>query len=1272
MTTQKHLIINDQEITPELIGKPFNDPFEIFVFDLLEKKIKIHSYTEKIIKNSEICYYDSLSSSYCNGNNFLFISGGEKNNNEIINKFWKIDLKKKIIYDPIYISPKKNHSMIFLPMNYIFIVGGNDKKAFYIDTDNLEINEWADLKEERIEPSLIKISNYLYCFGNNDIYRQNNEQFSIEKTDLNQEKPEWELLIPQLSSSLQNLKFTQKYFGLAGGLNNDIIFLGGNIGTNGNDNHEFKNNINYRYSIKSNTLEASDIPYIQFYLKEKAFIKYNKNINLIFPDFDRKNPEIVFYVKNKRKIRKVGCKQKMNKISQKANNESFDSKCELNATNFVISDSLQCSFLDSSQIKIANNDQFENIKNSINNKIDINNNINIRTIEPKINININEQNKKYIKKDSNFRTNIRPNSYRNPQLSKSHNCNNDEIPVPKFHFNVNDPGNELILTRKNRMHNNYQIKNPTKIKGVQGDIDINNKNFNLQKYYHSVISGNNSQIIINNQPQFKAEDYKLSGNIPGLIKNNTEYKGSFKKFGNNEYGLNGVIPGIKKDNKNNYYKLSKNNNSARGDYNFVGIIPGAKSNNSKNNINVNINLKSDEINTPVINLNGDISGIDQNKQNININVPNINLNHSEINDFNINLNGTSPKVDIKSPNIEINSSNKINLEEAKINIPDINDNEKVPQFNVNPSKIDLNSPNVKIKGNFPGVEINPKVETSSINMNLNNPDIHEPKISGSIKGIKINPQNNHNLGIKNNISSRDINIPIKVEQNGNINIDSKVNGPDAKIKLRTSNIKLNNNYNLSGFIPGIKSDIHDIKGSRRLIRRSSSGIDIKSGNKFRSSNIIEAKGERSIKNFSLKGKIENPNFYGIIPGKKLDGSKIESPYNNIKFLMSGVISGKDIGIVSKGSQDKIKFNSSKINISSTNEIESNAKSLKRSMSHAQSDIKGSRRIPDFSLYGSIPGVKLEKVNYELIGNIGGNNSNSSKNNNNKEIKPSDFYLKGIISPIKGKQKLINQPNNKVKINSINNMNNSIEENHSKRGNFHGNLNDPKYLDYNEIKGSRKPLFSSKIDNDEILSNKIDKNKLNIIGDKIIDEKDIKLKEPFNINGLKNQPTKRQSIYLTVSKLKIEPEEDSNLNNINNKDIQIEFQKIEIDLNDNEKKKESTKESLNKNIESIKEIKNDHTNNNYNNELKNDIKENNNSNYMSGVHSDEDNTSKAISQRGNSKKKKNLPMVGLKKNNFEMSKMDVAGNLDADNININNMKSANIGANGVKMGNRIIE
>ena len=50
----------------------------------------------------------------------------------------------------------------------------------------------------------------------------------------------------------------------------------------------------------------------------------------------------------------------------------------------------------------------------------------------------------------------------------------------------------------------------------------------------------------------------------------------------------------------------------------------------------------------------------------------------------------------------------------------------------------------------------------------------------------------------------------------------------------------------------------------------------------------------------------------------------------------------------------------------------------------------------------------------------------------------------------------------------------------------------------------------------------------------------------------------------------------------------------------------------------------------------------------------------------------LPKVGLKKTDFVSSKIDVGGKLDVNNIDTSNLKPADAGANGTKIGNRIIE
>ena len=118
--------------------------------------------------------------------------------------------------------------MIFVPNKYIFIVGGNDKKTLYFNNENGEVCEWADLNNIRIEPSLKRISNYLYCFDN--INQGNKDKFTLEKTDLNSSEPEWILLTPKIDflPGMEQI-LNQKFFGVSSDEENNIIFIGGNM-----------------------------------------------------------------------------------------------------------------------------------------------------------------------------------------------------------------------------------------------------------------------------------------------------------------------------------------------------------------------------------------------------------------------------------------------------------------------------------------------------------------------------------------------------------------------------------------------------------------------------------------------------------------------------------------------------------------------------------------------------------------------------------------------------------------------------------------------------------------------------------------------------------------------------------------------------------------------------------------------------------------------------------------------------------------------------------
>ena len=119
------------ELTPlnekyfEVLGKPFYNPFEISCFYKSQKTFRILRYSPEIIEKTELINF-GITSAYCNGFNNLYLSGGE----DSLNNFWAINLKENIINDPIYMHPKKNHSMIYIPKSTVFIVDGNTLELF--------------------------------------------------------------------------------------------------------------------------------------------------------------------------------------------------------------------------------------------------------------------------------------------------------------------------------------------------------------------------------------------------------------------------------------------------------------------------------------------------------------------------------------------------------------------------------------------------------------------------------------------------------------------------------------------------------------------------------------------------------------------------------------------------------------------------------------------------------------------------------------------------------------------------------------------------------------------------------------------------------------------------------------------------------------------------------------------------------------------------------------------------------------------------------------
>jgi hypothetical protein len=146
-------------------------------------------------------------SAVCNGSDHLFISGGDKlvekgqdrdgdkmiSQTVGINIFYSINLLNntfKKLRD--LLTPRFWHSMIYIPNNYIFIVGGANTKSveFYdIKSDSIKIH--SELNEVRGEASLCVIDNtYLYAFAG--FYFQHKFSNTVERCNLRAEPTRWE------------------------------------------------------------------------------------------------------------------------------------------------------------------------------------------------------------------------------------------------------------------------------------------------------------------------------------------------------------------------------------------------------------------------------------------------------------------------------------------------------------------------------------------------------------------------------------------------------------------------------------------------------------------------------------------------------------------------------------------------------------------------------------------------------------------------------------------------------------------------------------------------------------------------------------------------------------------------------------------------------------------------------------------------------------------------------------------------------------------------
>ena len=287
----------------------YSSSLGLFIYNTKTKQILSYEFSfEKYPFFQKINNFTS----FCNSNNYLYISGGEddKNNNQGQDFFIKINLEKiksdELIYSNLVSLKNKRywHSMIFIPEKYIYIIGGPGTKEIELyDIENNSFISFELLNYERCEPSLILVDNkYLYCICG---FQLNNDFIdTIEKCNLSKRERKWEIVNYQIKvgeNIMADRSLIVSFFGVSY-LKNNIILIG---------DKENNKVINPNYLIKPN---HKDIDIIEEYgyievedvrlFSEKFFIPINENESIALP-FKKGEPKILILNNNDGNIKEV-------------------------------------------------------------------------------------------------------------------------------------------------------------------------------------------------------------------------------------------------------------------------------------------------------------------------------------------------------------------------------------------------------------------------------------------------------------------------------------------------------------------------------------------------------------------------------------------------------------------------------------------------------------------------------------------------------------------------------------------------------------------------------------------------------------------------------------------------------------------------------------------------------------------------------------------------------------------------------------------------------
>ena len=625
-----------------IIPNKTNDSFEIYIFFPNKGIIYIEEYLQNKY-NQNILNKINSKTSFCNSIDYLFLSGGEYNN-EIIDDFWIIDNKAYSVKNLKLPSSKINHSMLPLNNNNVLIIGGNDSKVYLYNIEKNEFITLEDTNKIHINPTLFLWKNYIYCFSKQDkliiaekMLYSKDEQHKWEIINLN-------FINNNETSNINNIENNNS------SNENILIFLGEN-------NCIVYNPLNNSVEYVNNNILNCDF---NICLNDKNIYKINKYYNVFIPNNFEKEKKLFVLNKKYRKIHKMKFLPSKKDPKIKYQYQEREIFSEENNIKIEINDSLDNKM--SSNEKILNFENY-NEKININEKNDEDINFKMlklkkvmKIIKPedkKDGINTNEEiliNEVFDQKEINEDKNIK--------LNKK----NSNLIVPK------DIVYEQLIEResdKSENENNIDTENDI-------DRDIDEKELKIIPKKHNLntnLKDNENNNDINNEINENENTIFEEINIKKDIENKNEIIN--KKIKEPKPNIHLLISEDNIDNQlfdreiknklteNNDKSLDVNNNNNDKNDNILVEIKNKVITKLKNmDLKIDDNSNSDE----VFNYESMIIDGEQNKKedelrksNTKSNKPNLLISKESLDEQLINRN-----IDLKSKNDENNNINKEN------------------------------------------------------------------------------------------------------------------------------------------------------------------------------------------------------------------------------------------------------------------------------------------------------------------------------------------------------------------------------------------------------------------------------------------------------------------------------------------------------------------------------------------------------------------------------------------------------------------------------------